>query len=151
MIVIEQLADPPAPAALAGLERDIVRLGWEERRWTRGRMRTAAGREIALALPTGTILTPGAILIVERGWYLAVEALREPLIAIWPATRAAAVRTAFEIGNRHFPLAIDGEAILAPDDPAIKQLAVRLGEPWERIEAVFMPLAGGGSPHHHEH
>jgi urease accessory protein len=151
MIVIEQLADPPAPAALAGLERDIVRLGWEERRWTRGRMRTAAGREIALALPTGTILAPGAILIVERGWYLAVEGLREPLIAIRPATRAAAIRIAFEIGNRHFPLAIDGDAILAPDDPAIKQLAVRLGEPWERIEAVFMPLAGGGSPHHHEH
>ncbi len=149
MIVIEQLVAPPAPAALGGLERDLLQLRWEERRWTRRRVHTAAGREVALALPTGTVLEPGAVLIVEHDWYLAVEALAEPLIAIRPATPAAAIRAAFEIGNRHFPLAIEADALLVPDDPAMEQLAARLGEPWERVSAVFRPLASG--PAHHSH
>jgi len=38
---------------LLGLERDVLVLTAEERRWGRRRARTAAGRELALALPTG--------------------------------------------------------------------------------------------------
>ncbi|GEM_PF-1644311 len=34
MIVIEQLIDQPAPALLAGRDRDSLQLRWEERRWT---------------------------------------------------------------------------------------------------------------------
>ncbi len=150
MIVIEQTVDPPEPGALAGLECDRLPLSWEERRWTRRRVRTAAGREVALALPTGTVLEPGAILVVERDWYLKVEALREPLIAIQPDSPAAAIRAAFEIGNRHFPLAIEGETILVPDDPAMEQLAIRLGGRWERRSAVFRPLATGPARHSHD-
>ncbi len=150
MIVIEQLVDPPEPGVLAGLERDRLPLGWEERRWTRRRVRTAAGREVALALPTGTVLEPGAILLVERDWYLEVEVLPEPLIAIQPGSWPAAIRAAFEIGNRHFPLAIDGETILVPDDPAMEQLAIRLGGRWERRSAVFQPLATSPARHSHD-
>jgi urease accessory protein len=150
MIVIEQLVDPPATRLLAALERDRLPLGWEERRWTRRRVRTAAGREVALALPTGTVLEPGAILLVERDWYLEVEALPEPLIAILPDSQPAAIRAAFEIGNRHFPLAVDGGTILVPDDPAMEQLAIRLGGHWERRNAVFQPLATSPARHSHD-
>ena len=150
MIVIEQPVDPPEPGALAGLEGDRLPLNWEERRWTRRRVRTAAGREVALALPTGTVLEPGAILVVERDWYLEVEALPEPLIAIHPDSPAGAIRVAFEIGNRHFPLAIEGETILVPDDPAMEQLAIRLGGRWERRRAVFRPLANSPARHSHD-
>jgi urease accessory protein len=150
MIIIEQLANPPEAVHLTGLERDRLQLSWEGRRWTRRRVRTAAGREIALALPTGTLLEPGAILLIEREWYLEVEALPEPLIAIHPGSQPAAIRAAFEIGNRHFPLAVDGETILVPDDPAMEQLAVRLGEPWTRRSAVFRPFANSPAPHSHD-
>ena len=51
---------------LLGLERDVLVLTAEERRWGRRRARTAAGRELALALPTGSVLGAGEMLHVER-------------------------------------------------------------------------------------
>ncbi len=131
------------PAALAGKARDTLHLTWEERRWTRKRVTTAGGRELALALPTGTVLDPGAVLLVEDDWYLVVEARPEPLLAIFPASREEALRLAFEVGNRHFTLALEDGALLVPDDTAMIQLATRAGARWERRQAVYTPLGGG--------
>jgi urease accessory protein len=145
------ITTPPAivpAAALAGKERDTLRLTWEERRWTRKRVTTGAGRAVALALATGSVLKPGDVLAVERKWYLIVEASAEPVIAVRPRDHDEAIRVAFEVGNRHFSLAIDGECLLVPDDTAMELLLNRIGVPWERREAVFDPIAGGG--HRHE-
>ncbi|MGH9561104.1 MAG: urease accessory protein UreE, partial [Terracidiphilus sp.] len=120
----------------------------EQRRWVRGRFVTAQGREVALALPTGTILDPGQVLYEEDDWCLLVQAAPEPLLAISPADSRSGLRIAFEVGNRHFPLAIDGEKLLVPDDPAMVQLLNRLGVAWERTNAVFLPL---GHAHRHQH
>ena len=143
MVVI---TDPPRavePAALAGKARDTLRLGWEERRWTRKRVTTTGGREVALALPTGSVLEPGEILAVEDDWYLEVEGRPEPVLAIYPRSREDALRLAFDVGNRHFTLAVEGGALVVPDDPAMTQLVTRLGMRWERREAVYTPLGGG--------
>jgi urease accessory protein len=132
----------------AGRERDVIRLTAEERRWTRRRVRTRAGRELALALPTGTTLQPGDVLHVEATWYVAVEAAPEPVLAVLPRSREDALRVAFEVGNRHFPLAIDGDRLLVPDDPAMARLLARLGVAWQPETAVFTPLASGASHAH---
>ena len=134
-------------AALGGRERDTLRLTWEERRWTRKRLLTTRGREVALAFPTGSVLRPGDVLAVEDAWYLAVEASPEAVLAARPRDRAEAIRVAFEVGNRHVSLALDGDALLVPDDSAMEQLLVRLGVPWERRRAVFDPVGAG---HRHE-
>ena len=84
---------------------------------------------------------------IEPEWYVLVEAAQEPTLAIFPRDRATALRVAFEVGNRHFPLAIEPDALLVPDDPAMIQLIERLGVPWERRNAVFAPM---GSPHRHD-
>ena len=133
--------------ALRGRERDTLRLSWEERRWTRKRVLTSAGREVALALPTGSVLQPGDVIEVEADWYLAVEGRPEPVLAITPRDRAEAIRVAFDVGNRHFSLALDGDVILVPDDTAMEQLVQRLGVPWARRTAVYDPIGGG---HRHE-
>ena len=148
MVVITEPHLHVDAAALRGLERDTLSLTWEERRWTRKRVRTSAGREIALALPTGSLLQPGDVIAVEDGWYLAVDGRPEPVIAIRPRDRAEAVRVAFDVGNRHFPLALEGETLLVPDDTAMEQLAGRLGVTWERRQAVFDPI-GRAAPHAH--
>ena len=57
------------------------------------------------------------------------------------------LRVAFEVGNRHFTLAIDGDRVLVPDDPAMDHLLTRLGVPFERLHAVFVPLGAG---HRHD-
>jgi urease accessory protein len=136
------------PAAdLTGLERDAVLLTAEERRWGRRRLRTQAGRELALALPTGTTLSPGEVLHVDPAWYVVVEAASEPVLEIRPRSPAEALRVAFEVGNRHFALALDGDRLLVPDDPAMTQLLGRLGVAWARERAAFVPIGAG---HRHD-
>jgi len=148
MLVVEELPNHVAAAYLQGKEADKLLLTWEQRRWTRGRFATAKGREIALALPTGTTLEPGCMVCVEADWYLSVEAVPEPLLAIHPRNRQEAIRIGFEVGNRHFPLALEADSLLVPDDPAMVQLLERTGVIWERRLAVFTPI---GNAHRHEH
>lgn len=133
---------------LVGLERDPLVLTAEERRWARRRVRTRGGRELALVLPTGTVLRPGEIVFVGPSWYVTVEAAVEPVIAVVPRSREEALRVAFEVGNRHFTLAIDGDQLLVPDDPAMEQLLERLGVQWARGRAPFLPVGAG---HRHDH
>jgi len=132
---------------LARRERDRLVLTAEERRWGRRRVRTARGRELALALPTGSTLDPGAVLHVDREWYVVVEAAAEPVLAVRPRSRDEAVRIGFEVGNRHFTVAIDGDRLLIPDDPAMVQLLGRLGVAFTRERAVFSPVGAG---HRHD-
>jgi urease accessory protein len=135
------------PGELVGLDRDRLVLSAEERRWGRRRVTTEQGRELALALPTGSILSPGHVLHVGAGYYVVIEAAQEPVLAVTPRSTDEAIRIAFEVGNRHFTIAIDGSRLLVPDDVAMEQLLGRLGVPWQRDRAVFVPV---GTGHRHD-
>jgi urease accessory protein len=142
-------ADPSVNAdALRGKEEDKLILACEQRRWMRGRFTTERGRKIGVALPTGTVLAPGAILYVGEDWYLKIEAAIESVLEIRPSDPAEAVRIAFEVGNRHFPLALEDGKILVPDDKVMIRLMERLGAPWNRRQAVFDPI---GNTQMHQH
>ena len=148
MVVITESHVHVEPSALKGKERDTLFLTWEERRWTRKRVVTTGGRQVGLALPTGSLLRPGDIVAVEAEWYLEIEGKPEPVLAVTPKDRNEAIRVAFDVGNRHFPVAISGDDLVVPDDTAMEQLLTRLGVAWERSAAIFAPLGGG---HSHEH
>jgi urease accessory protein len=147
-LIIDHLASHDASHDLRGKQEDTLVLTSEQRRWVRGRFTTTRGREIALALPTGTVLSPGAILLVEPDWYLKIEAAPEPVLAVTPADTSDAIRIAFEVGNRHFPLAVHGRELLVPDDTAMVQLFDRLGVRFERRQEIFDPI---GHAHRHTH
>jgi len=132
---------------LAGRERDVLVLTAEERRWGRRRVVTRGGRELALALPTGSALTPDDVLHVGPDWYVVIEAAPEPVLAVTPRSPEEGLRMAFEVGNRHFTLALDGGRLLVADDPAMEQLLRRLGLAFERTRAAFVPLGHG---HRHD-
>ena len=134
-------------ADLSRRKRDVLRLTAEERRWGRRRVTTEAGRTLALALPTGSVLTPGDVLYVGFDWYVVIEAAPEAVLAVMPTSREEGLRLAFEVGNRHFSLALDGDRMLVPDDPAMEQLLTRLGVAFERVQSVFVPI---GASHRHE-
>jgi urease accessory protein len=136
-----------ADAQLARLERDRLVLTAEERRWGRRRVTTEKGRELVLALPTGSVLEPGHVLYVGDDHYVAIDAAEEAVLAVSPRSRDEMVRVAFEVGNRHFTVAIDGDRLLVPDDVAMEQLLDRLRVPWKRARAVFEPIGAG---HRHE-
>ena len=135
-------------AELSGRETDVLALTAEERRWGRRRVTTVGGRMLALALPTGTVMRPGDVLYVAADWYVTIEAAPEPVLAVRPRSREEALRVAFEVGNRHFTIALDGERLLVPDDPAMEQLLTRLAVAFEKVDAIFVPLGAG---HRHEH
>ena len=139
-VAITQMPVGVSDADLAGRERDTLVLTAEERRWARRRVTTTAGRTLALALPTGSVLAPGAVLYVGADWFVVVECAAESCFAVTPASREEALRVAFEVGNRHFNLALDGERLLVPDDPGMDILLSRMGVCYERVRAVFAPI-----------
>jgi urease accessory protein len=148
VLIIDHLISPVSQDTLRAKEDDKLVLTWEQRRWVRGRFTTDKGRKIGLALPTGTTLAPDTILWIEQDWYLRVEAAAESVLEISPSDCAEAVKIAFEVGNRHFPLAMQGNKLLVPDDKAMVRLMDRLGAPWERRQAVFNPIANSQGHQH---
>jgi urease accessory protein len=148
-LIIDRLETKLNPDDLHGKEEDLLTLTWEQRRWLRGRYTTVKGRKIGIALPTGTALAPGTILYVASDWYLKLEAAIEPVLEISPAGYEAAMKIAFEVGNRHFPLALEDGKILVPDDKVMIRLMKRMALPWKRREAVFEPI-GNTQSHQHE-
>ena len=134
-------------AERVGRRRERLVLTAEERRWGRRRVRTEEGRELVLALPTGSVLIPGDVIYRGPDWYAVVDAAQEPVIAVTPRCRDESIRIAFEVGNRHFTLAIAGDRLLVLDDPAMEQLVTRLGVEWTRTRAVFNPV---GTGHRHD-
>ena len=147
-LIIDRLNPSAGQNDLRGKVEDKIVLTWEQRRWMRGRFTTVQGRKIGIALPTGTILVPGAILYVGADWYLKIEAAIEPVLEIFPSGYNEAVKIAFEVGNRHFPLALEESKILVPDDKVMVRLMERLGAPWERRHAIFDPI---GNTQVHQH
>jgi urease accessory protein len=147
-LIIDRLHSPEIQDDLRAKEEDKLVLTWEQRRWMRGRFTTAKGRKIGIALPTGTTLAHGAILYVGADWYLKIEAAIEPVLEIFPSGYNEAVKIAFEVGNRHFPLALEESKILVPDDKVMVRLMDRLGAPWERRQAIFDPI---GNTQVHQH
>ena len=148
-LIIDGLPASANQADLRANEEDKLILTWEQRRWMRGRFTTERGRKIGIALPTGTTLAHRTILYVGADWYLTMEAAIEPVLEIIPADYNDAVRIAFEVGNRHFPLALKENKILVPDDRVMIRLMERLGASWERRQAIFDPI-GNTQLHQHE-
>ena len=76
----------------------------------------------------------------------------EDLYEIAPGDATHAARLGWMIGNLHFPIAIENGSVLAPDDPAVRQLLEREHVRFARVRKVFHPLkTAGGYHHHHEH
>jgi urease accessory protein len=140
-LIIDRLHSFTNQDDLRSKEEDKLVLTWEQRRWMRGRFTTVQGRKIGVALPTGTTLAHGAILYVGEDWYLKIEAAVESVIEIVPSDYDEAVKIAFEVGNRHFPLALEESKILVPDDKVMVRLMERLGAPWERRQSIFDPIS----------
>lgn len=147
-LIIDRLISSIRSDDLRAKEEDKLVLAWEQRRWVRGRFMTAKGRKIGIALPTGTTLAPDSILWVGLDWYLRIEAATESVLEITPSDYEHAVKIAFEVGNRHFPLAMQQGKIVVPDDNGMVRLMDRLNASWERRQMVFNPIS---STQQHQH
>lgn len=132
---------------LAGLERDSVVLNWEERRKSRQRLKTTKGIEIAVALPTGTILYDGDILYMNNNSYIIVQAAEEDVIVIYPDDMTKGAVIAYEIGNRHLPISINGNSIITPYNHVLEDYLKRESIQYKCRKGIFEPVKRG---HTHE-
>src|SRR5579875_3021042 len=96
-----------------------------------------------LGLPTGTKLKPGEIIVLGPDYFIEIEAALEKVIVVDVPEREMALRVAYEVGNRHFPLASNATEILVPDDPAMRNLMERLGMTLRVELRPFDPITTG--------
>lgn len=125
---------------LNNLEMDTVVLNWEDRRKARQKIRTKRGIEIAIALPTGTILNDSDILYRDDKSYIAVEAEKEDVISIQLDDITGSAMIAYELGNRHAPVSISNSRLMTPYNHLIEDLLKRLSIRYERSKDIFEPF-----------
>ncbi len=150
-IVTEQSNQHPS-------ERDIVLLDWEGRQKCRGRLTTQAGREIGLALPTGTILFPGDVLYRDAQLEIVVAGIPEKVFVLRLNTREEFGLACYQIGNLHRPIGFQvsdsrngAGAILTPYEPALEKQLDRLGYAYTIEERIFTHAARQSPIHSHGH
>ena len=143
-IVTEVVKIPP-------LKRDVVFLDWEGRQKCRQRLETQTGRELGLALPTGTVLTPGDILYRDAEVEIVVEGLPEKVFVLHPESVEDYGLACYQIGNLHRPIGFDDGAILVLYEPVLENQLSRLGLHFTVTERVFTHAARQSTPHAHVH
>ena len=131
--------------------RDVVRLDWEARQKCRQRLKTEAGREIGLALPTGTVLSPGDILYRNAEVEIVVEGLPEKVFVLRPERIEDYGLACYQIGNLHRPIGFDDGAILVPYELVLENQLSRLGFHYSIEERVFTHVVRQSAPYAHVH
>lgn len=127
------------------LEKDTIVLNWEDRRKARQKIKTKKGVEIAIALPTGTILNNSDILYKNDKSYIAVEAEKEDIISIQLNDITGSAMIAYELGNRHAPVSISNSRLMTPYNHIIEELLKRLNIRYELSKDIFEPFRATSS------
>ncbi len=145
MHIVEQVVRPSAEECRRIIDR--VSLAWEQRQKSRQRLMTAQGREIALALPTGTRLQAGDLLLTPEGW-IEVTSASEDVLLIRPRSPQETAFVAYQIGNRHLPMEIEAQGLKTLYEPILEVYLKQQGIPVERLQAPFTPI-GAAFGHRH--
>lgn len=96
-------------------------------------------------------LKSGDAVFESASFRYVIEQIPEPVVEIsLEMTPAAAAGIGWAVGNLHLELAAEPTRLLAPDEPAVRQLLERLKVPYRATEAVFRPgrFARGNLPTH---
>ena len=122
-----------------------------DRHRRRIRLVADSGEAFLLDLPRACHLADGDGLELDDGAWLEVRAALEPVLEIEAPDRAALLRIAWHLGNRHLPLQVAGERLRIRADPVIAEMVAGLGGKLTRLDTAFDPEIGAyaGAPHHH--
>jgi urease accessory protein len=145
MDIVEQVISPTTPGCPPSV--DNVALTWEQRQKSRQRLVTCQGRELALALPTGTRLRAGDLLPTTAG-HIEVELAPEDVLVIQPRGLQEAAFVAYQIGNRHLPLEIAAQGLKTPYDPVLEAYLRQQAIPVQRAWLPFVPVSAMAGHRH---
>jgi urease accessory protein len=128
----------------------VVKLAYEERRKARHVVALEDGGELAILLPRGTVLGPGAWLQTEDGSLIRVEAAPQAVLVVTAPDHLTLTRAAYHLGNRHTPVEIGTDCLRLEADPVLRDMLVRLGTRVDERNEPFEPETGAyGCGHRH--
>jgi len=145
---MQLVSDPlPSPdASLPEVALRVERLTLAKRLW-RGAADDGAEFGFELSAP----LKDGDTFAQSAAARYVIRQMPEPVLEVSLAVApSAAAGIGWAIGNLHLELSADATRLLAPDDPAARQLLDRLNVPYRAITAVFRPgrfARGHEQPH----
>jgi urease accessory protein len=131
---------------------DTVTLVYLDRHRRRIRLVADSGETFLLDLPRAHHLGDGDGLELDGGGYVRVRAAPEPLLEIQAPDRAALLRIAWHLGNRHLPLQVAGDRLRIRADHVIAEMVAGVGGKLTPLDAPFDPEIGAyAGPQHHQH
>jgi len=150
-IIREMPSRETSPSSSPRVALKVDRATLAKRRW-RGRAEDGKEFGFDLAHP----LADGAVFFENENASYAIEQNAEPVLELRIAdcglrTENDFARLGWLIGNLHFPLALENDAVLVPDDPALRQLFARERIAFAPRERVFKPLSGAHTHSLHSH
>jgi urease accessory protein len=140
---LPQTFEPPNGA----FERVILPMTASDRAKVRRRVLAPDGVELALALPTGTKLWPGQVLLAAPTKVYVVEAAPEDVLVIRISSAKEAAFVGHLIGNLHRDIDIDGDSIVVLHDEPMEERLLRAGLRFERAQRPFHGNAIKGHVH----
>jgi urease accessory protein len=146
MICIEQLPEA-SDLEMASVKTVRLPMTSEDRARVRRRLTAPDGRELALALPTGTKLHPGQVLHLASDCVYVVDAAPEKVLVIQPRSATEAAFAGHLVGNMHRDIDLQGEGIAVLYDEVLEDRLRRAHLVIEHAERPFHGNAGGGHSH----
>ena len=132
-----------------------VELDWDTRRKCRFDAVDSTNRTHAVALPAGSTLAGGDVLVVDDGSLVSVKAARRPVLAVRRCSAHGAPRellaAAYRLGRRHATLALHDDHLLLAPDPALRSMLEGMHLIVSDETAVFEPegdVAATVTAHH---
>ena len=116
------------------------------------RVTTQGGRELAISLPHGQQLFPGAVLYADDSLIIAVDLLEEDVYVVQPVGNLQWARVCFNIGNMHQPAYLTDEDVCVPYDPVLERIFRVLGVKFQRTRRKLDGQRAGiaaGTDHSH--
>jgi urease accessory protein len=131
----------------------VAVLDFTRRRRSRQLVELENGLTIGLALPKGTVLRDGDLLVLDDGSLVAVRAAAESVLRVSAGTVRQLARAAYHLGNRHVPLEVGESWVQLAFDAVLADMLSRLeGVSVQRLTVPFEPESGAyGGGHRHGH
>ncbi|HEY4246364.1 MAG TPA: urease accessory protein UreE [Lacunisphaera sp.] len=125
----------PSDSPLPGIVLPVERQKLAKRIW-RGTATDGMEFGFELSVP----LKHGDVFFKSETTRYIIEQIAEPVVEIaLEMTPSAAAGIGWAIGNLHLELSAEASRLLAPDEPAVRQLLARLKVPYSPTIAIFSP------------
>lgn len=127
-----------------------VELRWAQRKLSRFDATDSQGRALGIALPAGSVLRGGDMLVADDGSLLRVLAAAEPLLEVRPCPDhgepADLLRAAYRLGGRQVEVDLRPEGLRIAPDAAVAAWLRAMHLDVTETQAAFEPDGAGAAP-----